>query len=111
MLAIIRPATGRVFRCERGEAVVSPRPQPSRLPLSAQWQRVVGALEQMIGRAERAIECHHAARRRLDASDYELGRLREELAALLQRRPAEILTLVSTRPVHASGARPLALAA
>ncbi|HXF55607.1 MAG TPA: hypothetical protein VNK52_15950 [Hyphomicrobiaceae bacterium] len=111
ILAMVPPATERLSRSKRCEAGASPKRQPLRLPLSAQWERVVGAVEQVIGRAEHAIECHHAARRRLDASDYELGRLREELAVLLQRRPAEIFTLNIARPAHAAVARPATLAA
>jgi hypothetical protein len=111
---IIRPLTerlaGRRAVAERGLANAPAEALPPRLEGAAQWRRVVAAVERAIGRGERAVAYHNAARFRLDASDYELGRLREELGALLQR-PAGVLTLVSARPAPAVEPRPIALAA
>jgi hypothetical protein len=111
---IIRPLTerlsGRRAVVERGQASAPAEALPPRLASAAQWDRVVAAVERAIGRGERAVEYHNAARFRLDASDYELGRLCEELGALLQR-PAGVLTLVSSRPTAAVEPRRVALAA
>ena len=105
---------GRVRRGPRRDAhrptstpAEAPRP---RLAGSAQWARVVALVERAIGRGQRAVEYHAAARFRLDASEYELHRLREDLGALLQR-PAGVLTLVAARPAPAAEPRPVALAA
>jgi hypothetical protein len=96
------------------EALLRPRAGTSALwPMlsnSAQWARVVKVIEGAIDRRRRAVDCHTAARSRLDASEYELRRLREELGAVLQR-PAGILTLVSARPTPMAHRRPVALAA
>jgi hypothetical protein len=111
---IIRPLTerlaGRRAVVERGPVSALPKTLPPRLARAAQWGRVVAAVERSIGRGKRAVEYHNAARFRLDASDYELGRLREELGVLLQR-PAGVLTLVSARTTPAVEPQRIALAA
>ena len=91
-------------------AVSVPVAAPSRLGPSAQWARIVAVAERSIDCGQRAVEYHMAARSHLDASDYELRRLREDLSAALQR-PTGVLTLVSARRTTTSEPRQVALAA
>ena len=118
---MIRPFTDMIAFCggilRRGSRGGTHRPSSipaaatrPRLERSAEWARVVALVEGAIDRGQRAVACHSAARFRLDASEYELYRLREDLGALLQR-PAGVLTLVATRPASVAEPRPVALAA
>jgi hypothetical protein len=86
------------------------RQTAARLGYEAQWTRLVGMVEDAIDHGQRAAEYHTAARCRLDASEYELRRLREDLAAVLER-PSGVLTLVAPRQKPAHAQSPVALAA
>jgi hypothetical protein len=90
--------------------VSAPVVMPTRLGPSAQWARIVAVAERSIDCGQRAVEYHMAARSHLDASDYELRRLREDLGAALQRRTG-VLTLVSARRPTTAEPRQVALAA
>jgi hypothetical protein len=58
-----------------GASVTSPTPQSAEF----QWQRVSAMVEQSVVRAHDIGEQHYAARQQLDAAEYTLHRLIEEL--------------------------------
>lgn len=61
----------------------TPRPEP--VPVAAQWQQLAQGIEFGLGRARHVAELQSAALIQIDAADFTLAKIIEELAAVMPR--------------------------
>jgi hypothetical protein len=93
------PITTTIAAAEIVSATGSNAPASASLSAEAQWQRVSAVVERSIQRAQGIGEQQSAARQQLDAAEYTLHRLIEELNEVMTSsvqlpKPAEVAAVV-----------------